>query len=297
METKKPKRPDRPVSSMTGYGRAIGESPEGRVTVEVRSLNHRYLEVFVRAPRSIMCLEPEIRKLVKDRISRGKVELFISLEGPSSGVIVDLHRALETAGALRSIADSLGDKVRLEHVLAVGEITAGPEQEVTSGTMGMVLESAGKALDHLVDHRTVEGKALAKDITVRIEELCLTVETIEMLSPEVPVRVRKQVEDFLSGVNLGDLVDPQRLEVEIAMVSQRSDVAEEIIRLKTHISAFKKSLSSGGSVGRRMDFLLQEMQREINTIGSKSGLKEISRKVVDFKAGLEKVREQVQNIE
>jgi uncharacterized protein (TIGR00255 family) len=297
METKKPKKPFSSISSMTGYGTASGESPEGRITVEVRSLNHRYLEIFVRAPRAIVCLEPEIRKLVKCRVSRGKVELFISVENPSNEVSLNLDRALKIAGALREVADSLGDKVRLEHVLSAGDITAGMEQQVTSDTMSMVSETVRRALDNMVEHRIQEGESLAKDVAARMKELDSTVELVETLAPEVPIRVRKQVNQFIAGVNLGDLADPQRLEVEIALMSQRSDIAEEITRLKTHVSAFKKALSGGGVVGRRMDFLLQEMQREINTIGSKSGLTEISRMVVDFKAGLEKIREQVQNIE
>jgi uncharacterized protein (TIGR00255 family) len=168
---------------------------------------------------------------------------------------------------------------------------------MTPESEDLVMSAAGEALDSMIHHRMTEGHSLAVDITGRMEELSFIVKDIEELVPQVTDRVRRQINEFIAGVKLGDLADPQRLEVEIALLSLKSDVAEEITRLKTHLSAFQKAVSTGGVVGRKMDFLLQEIQREINTIGAKSGLTEISQMVVDFKAGLEKVREQVQNIE
>jgi uncharacterized protein (TIGR00255 family) len=297
MGTKKKVNLNTTIASMTGYGRATGESPEGQITVEARSLNHRYLEVVIRAPKTVMYLDPEIRTLVKDRVSRGKVEIFINVVSSADNVTLDLDRARQIAEALEEIAEQLGDKVRLEHVLEAGEISVGTEQEVTPASEELLLETAGKALDSMVSHRITEGKSLAKDMVLRMEELSSIVENIVTLAPMVTDRVRGQVNEFIAGVNLGDLVDQTRLESEIALMSQKADISEEIIRLKTHLSAFLSAVSSGGVVGRRMDFLLQEIQREINTIGSKSGLTEISQSVVDFKTGLEKVREQVQNIE
>lgn len=282
---------------MTGYGRASGESRAGKVTVEVRSLNHRYLEIFIRAPKSTMHLDPEIRSLVKNRVSRGKIEIFVNLEGFADNVSIDLDRALRLAGALKEIAEPLGDKVRLEHILATGEIVSAMESEMTPESMDLVLNTAGEALDNMVEHRASEGRSLASDMAERIEVLSSVVDDIENLAPQVADRVGNQIVEFLKNTDLQTPVDPQRLEAEIALISQKADIAEEIIRLKTHLEAFRVAITSGGVVGRRMDFLLQEIQREINTIGSKSGLMEISRMVVEFKAGMEKVREQVQNIE
>jgi len=285
------------IASMTGYGRASGESPAGQVTIEVRSLNHRYLEVAVRAPKAIMSMEPEIRTLVRDRVSRGKVELFISLENRVSDFTVDRKRAGEIAEALQGVAEIVGDTVRLEHILAAGEIVIVNNVEISTELVQTVFERTVHALDSMVAHRMTEGEALSEDLASRIGELRLIVTKIQELASEVPERTRQQIENFLTGVNLRNLVDPQRLEIEIAFLAQKSDVTEEITRLVTHLSAFSSALSLGGPVGRRMDFLLQEIQREVNTIGSKSAHPVISQLVVDFKAGLEKIREQVQNIE
>jgi uncharacterized protein (TIGR00255 family) len=285
------------LSSMTGYGRANGESSVGRIVVEARSLNHRYLEVVVRAPKTIMYIDPDVRALVKERVSRGKVEVFITMEDHQDGFTLDSGRAMELAKNLQGIADALGDKVRLEHILTAGEAIFAGETEVSPEAVNKVLETVEKALDSMLQHRSMEGKSLAKDLTTRMLELGSLVEMIEKLAPQVPERIRHQIDQFLSGRDFTDRVDPERLEVEIALMAQRSDVTEEITRLNTHISAFSNTIEQGGVAGRRMDFLLQEIQREINTVGSKSSHTGISQIVVDFKTGLEKVREQVQNIE
>ncbi len=285
------------IASMTGYGRSLGESPAGRVTVEVRSLNHRYLEISVRAPKGILFLEPEIRNLVRQRLSRGKVELFISYESNAPDFEIDLNRASEAAKALRGIAEMVGDAVRLEHLLAAGQIVTAKEVEIPEETVQTIIEAVAEALDRMLSHRRTEGKALALDLASRMENLENQVPHISGLAGEVPDRVRRQIESFLEKVHISNKVDPQRLEAEIAILAQKSDVTEEITRLKTHMAAFRTALLSEDPVGRRMDFLLQEMQREINTIGSKSSHPVISGLVVDFKTEMEKIREQVQNLE
>ena len=285
------------IASMTGYVRASDESSAGNLTVEVRSLNHRYLEIAVRAPKTVMSLEPEIRALVRDRVSRGKVELFISLDNRGSVFTVDSRRADEIARALQGIAEIVGDTVRLEHILAAGDIVVVNESEIPSDLAERILKTTGEAITVMVDHRRTEGEALSRDLVARIGDLSLMVTEIEKLASEVPHRAHQQMKDFLRGIDLRGPVDPQRLEVEIAFLAQKSDVSEEITRLRAHLEAFSTTLSSGGAVGRRMDFLLQEIQREINTIGSKSAHPAVSKLVVDFKTGLEKIREQIQNIE
>ena len=285
------------VLSMTGYGRAAGEFPWGRVTVEVRSLNHRYLEIAVRSPKGIFFLEPEVRRLVRDRVSRGKVEVFLSCESTAPDFRIDRKRAGEVAQGLADLASMVGDTVRLEHILAVGEITNTREMEIPGEMSQAILDTLAEALDRMLSHRRTEGQALGSDLVSRIGELEGKVSRIEGLAPQVPDRVRRQLESFLESVNTGSQIDPQRLEAEIAILAQKSDVTEEITRLKTHLAAFRMALSFESAVGRRMDFLLQEMQREINTIGSKSSHPDISGIVVDFKTDMEKVREQIQNIE
>ncbi|MCK5352092.1 YicC family protein [bacterium] len=285
------------VASMTGYGRDTGETAYGRITVEVRSLNHRHLDVMVRAPRTVMHLDPEIRKMVRERVSRGKVEVFLVLEDRPLEFVIDADRALDVAKALENVAASIGDKVRLEHILAAGEIVQTSEREVDEEITSIVLKTAGKALGRMVEHRRDEGKALAQDLVPRMDDLTTISNGIEEMAPEAPLRARQNITKFLADLDLGERMEPQRLEMEVAILAQRSDIAEEITRLRTHQDSFREALSGGGVIGRRLDFLIQEIQREINTIGSKSGIPEISERVVDFKTGLEKVREQVQNIE
>lgn len=282
---------------MTGYGRATGETTVGRITVEVRSLNHRHLDVMLRSPRSMMHMDPEIRSMVRERISRGKVELYIILEDRPPEFSIDEDRALEIARSLEKVAVSIGDTVRLEHVLAAAEITKTSEKEMDRDIGLVVLETASIALGKMVEHRLEEGKALSEDLVQRMDELKVISAGIVKIAPEVPERIRQNIQQFLSDLELGDRVEPQRLEMEVAMLAQKSDIAEEITRLTTHQDSFMETLCGGGVIGRRLDFLIQEIQREVNTIGSKSGMPEISRKVVDFKTGLEKIREQVQNIE
>ncbi len=288
---------ERIVASMTGYGRATGETDSGRVTVEVRSLNHRHLDTMVRVPRSMMHLDPEIRSMVRKRVSRGKVEVFLTLEDRPLDFDIDLDRAMEVAKALENLATAIGDKVCLEHILAVGEIVQTREREIDEEITSIILQTADQALEEMVEHRRVEGMALARDLLSRMDELTAISDGIEEMAPDAPDRARRNISQYLADLDLGERVEPQRLEMEVAMLAQRSDIAEEIIRLRTHQDSFREALSSGGVIGRRLDFLIQEIQREINTIGSKSGIPEISEWVVDFKTGLEKVREQVQNIE
>jgi uncharacterized protein (TIGR00255 family) len=282
---------------MTGYGRTTGETALGRVTVEVRSLNHRYLDISVRAPKNLLYLDPEIRLLVRECVSRGKVEVSIALEDRPPELAVDIGRAMEVTKTLRKVAESIGDNVRLEHILAVGEVVIPGEVEMNPESGEAVLTFVADALDNMVEHRIREGRSLAVDLSTRVEELNSLAAGMEELAPRMPDRARQQIQQFLSGVNLTDRLEPQRLELEVALISQKSDITEEITRLKTHMSSFSRTISVGGVAGRRMDFLIQEIQREVNTIGSKSMLPEISQLVVDFKTGLEKVREQVQNIE
>jgi uncharacterized protein (TIGR00255 family) len=293
----KPSKEKDGVASMTGYGRSTGETGFGRITVEVRSLNHRHLDVMVRTPRSMMHLDPEIRNMVRKRVSRGKVEVFLVLEDRPLDFVIDADRALDVAKALEKVASAIGDKVRLEHILAAGEIVQSNEREVDDEINSVILKTAGQALEEMINHRHDEGDALAKDLVQRMDELTKISRGIEKIAPDAPARARQNIIQFLADLDLGERVEPQRLELEVAMLAQRSDITEEITRLRAHQGSFREALSKGGVIGRRLDFLIQEIQREINTIGSKSGIPEISERVVDFKTGLEKVREQVQNIE
>lgn len=285
------------ITSMTGYGRAVTESSKGAVSVEIRSLNHRFLDVSIRAPKEFLYLDPDLRKTTRELLSRGKVEIFISLTGKQSNLVVDVDRAAEAADCLARIAEVVGDQVRLDHVLAVGDIVRSGDIDDPESKADMIMEATREALDRLVQHREKEGKALALDLFNRITYLKELKVQVENLAGTAPGRARKNITDYLRKIDLGVKVDPQRLEAEVALLAQRADVSEEITRLQTHLDSLEDNLKSGGAVGRRIDFFLQEIQREVNTIGSKTGLGEISSLVVEFKSELEKIREQAANIE
>lgn len=282
---------------MTGYGRAARESTQGAVSVEIRSLNHRFLDVSIRAPKEFLYLDPDLRKTARELLSRGKVEIFISLTGKQSNLVVDVDRAVEAADCLARIAEVVGDKVRLDHVLAVGDIVRSGDIDDPESKADMIMETTREALDRLIRHREKEGKALAMDLFSRITYLKGLKVQVENLAGTAPDRARKNITDYLRKIDLGVKVDPQRLEAEVALLAQRADVSEEITRLQTHLDSLEDNLNAGGAVGRRIDFFLQEIQREVNTIGSKTGLAEVSSLVVEFKSELEKIREQAANIE
>jgi uncharacterized protein (TIGR00255 family) len=162
------------VASMTGYGRSTGETVFGRITVEVRSLNHRHLDVMARVPRSMMHLDPEIRNMVRKRVSRGKVEVFLVLEDRPLDFDIDVDRALDVAKSLETVAASIGDKVRLEHILAAGEIVQTSEREIDEEITSVILQTADQAIKKMVEHRHEEGKALSQDLMSRMDDLTQT---------------------------------------------------------------------------------------------------------------------------
>ena len=284
------------LMSMTGFGRASTDSERGRVTLEVRSLNHRFLEVTVRSPRDFLYLDPEVRRMVRERCSRGKVEANVTIEGRTAAMEVDLNGVEKTVAALENVAALVNDSVRLDHILAAGDILT-QRQEDTEDLERQILDSLSAALDRLVEHRAREGAALQKDIRSRVAELRRVTADMVPLAATVPARALKQIGDTLDRIDMGESVDRQRLEAEAALLAQRADISEEMTRLAVHLDSLEETLTRGGPVGRRIDFILQEIQREVNTIGSKAGITGISPLVVDFKSELEKIREQVQNVE
>ncbi len=282
---------------MTGYGRAESDWEAGRVTVEVRSLNNRFLEVSVRAPKDLLFLDNELKKNARERFSRGKIEIYISIEGGIKGFSVDIEKARQVLTALEGVAELSGDEVKLEHVLSVGDVVRWNEKADVKGLADVVLSVTGQALDRMSEHRVQEGSAIQKDLAERLKNLRDMSMKMPPLAESVPERIAENLDEFLKRIEKNELIDNQRLEAEIAILSQKADVSEELSRLETHLDAMEKALSEGGPAGRRMDFLIQELVREVNTIGSKAGVVDLSSIVVDFKTELERVREQVQNIE
>jgi uncharacterized protein (TIGR00255 family) len=287
----------RPILSMTGFGRGQGECPAGRVVAEVRSLNSRFLEVFVKSPREFLFFDPEARRLVRERASRGKVEVFLSIERAGDRPLLTPERAARLNQQLSGLAALVGGRVTLGNLLSAAQME-GVTEAVDGEALGHAAATAlGAALGQFVAHRETEGRALAADIRSRIARVRELRDAMTPLAAKAPERVMRQVADFLQRWELASKVDPPRLEAEVALLAQRADITEELTRLATHLVAMDEALARGEGAGRRLDFLLQEAGREVNTVGSKASDSDLASLVVEAKSELEKVREQVQNLE
>jgi uncharacterized protein (TIGR00255 family) len=291
------------IRSMTGYGRKeTGEA--GGFSVEIRSLNNRYLDVQVKAPRGLAVLEPRVKKAVQDRFSRGRFEVSITRNGNqerAGRLVVDEERVGQYIGILRELKTRFGlaGDVDVSTVAGFRELISISEVTEDAEELWQVL-SAGlaAALEELDRMRSQEGAVLAQDITARLETVAGAIQTIRTQAPATVENARKRMADALSRL-LNEQPDPVRLAQEMAILAERTDVTEELTRLGSHLGQFRSLLNepSREAVGRKLDFLLQEMGREVNTIASKAMDARISLDVVNVKAELEKIREQVQNIE
>jgi uncharacterized protein (TIGR00255 family) len=288
---------------MTGFGGGRGEAAGEALTVELRSVNAKFCEVKARLPRELSALEPELVKVIKSRISRGVVEAFVRREGATArGATprVDLTLASAYAKALRELKDELGlageptvqDVAAMEGVVTLGESAVDP------AALAPVLQSGlGAALDALDQMRRREGEALARDLSARIDTIEKGARAVSQLAPQQVESYRDRLSARVAELSRGLPLDPSRLAQEVALFADRTDVAEEITRLASHLAQLRGLVASEQPAGRKLEFLVQEVNREINTIGSKSQHARITSLVVEMKAELERVREQVQNVE
>jgi uncharacterized protein (TIGR00255 family) len=276
----------------------------GRFTIEVRSVNNRYIDIQVKAPRGLAVLEQRIRKRVQDRFSRGRFDVYITRNGEKESVgrlVVNETLAGQYIAALRELKArfGLGGEVDLSFLAGFQDLFALTEVKEDMEAVWQVLaEGLAHALKELDDMRAEEGRALVRDISGRLETIDRLLAAIQDLAPASVEAARKRMSDVLTKL-LHEQPDPVRLAQEIAILAERTDVTEELTRLGSHMVQFRALLAdpSGEAVGRKLDFLLQEMGRETNTIASKAMDAQISLSVVNIKAELEKIREQVQNIE
>lgn len=289
--------------SMTGFGRGEAEGEAGRIVVEMKAVNHRFSEVVFRMPRQFAGLEEQARKLVLGQVNRGRVDVFVSWEAPATakGVKVDRELAIAYYNALKELAGEIGSKAELtlDTLAKLPDLLTVQEGEVAAEQLWPLFEGAlTTAVERLVAMREREGETLTRDLLGRIGKIGAIREAAAKRAPEVVAeyrtRLARRLEELLPH---GNAVDPQRLAQEVAIFADRSDVTEEIQRLESHLSQFRTSLQDDASVGRKLDFLVQEIGREINTIGSKANDASITNLVVEAKTELEKIREQVQNIE
>jgi len=289
---------------MTGFGRAEG-SREGQVLVaEVRSVNHRFLETSIRLPRGFAPHESNLRAYVSELVSRGKINLTVSWKGAheEGGVLnLDVALAERYVEMLQETRRRFGfrDPVTLAQLLALPDLLVWEEPALEkTAAWELLREVVGDAMRELVGMREAEGRALAQDLSARATTLLEGVRRVDERAPErikaIKERLRARVQDLLAGEAE---VDTDRLLVEAAFQADRMDCTEETVRLKSHIEQLNELLRQGGPVGRKLNFLAQEMHREANTIGSKANDAQIAREVIRLKEEIEIVREQVQNIE
>ncbi len=291
------------IASMTGFGRAEYKEEELEVVVEIRSLNHRFLEVEVRGPKSVLAFEQDIKELVRSRVSRGRISATIVLKGePEAAVALTLDKPLAATYVrlLRELKDDLGinGEVGLQQLLSFPEIfTVESTKPSDDQAWRCIRKTVERALDDLIDMRLREGEEIKKDLVARVNAIDEMVRRIEAhsqaKSQEVFQKLKQRVHELVSGETLDD----GRLEMEVALLAERVDVTEECIRFKSHNTLFRELLEKETSEGRKLNFLLQEMHREANTIGAKASDSQIAHWVVEIKEEVEKLREQIQNIE
>jgi uncharacterized protein (TIGR00255 family) len=287
---------------MTGYGKGEAAGPAGRCVVEVRTVNHRYGEVTVKLPRSFLAYEHELRKAAGNKIRRGKADLFIQWEETVAAVQVppvNLAAAKGYQAAFLELAHELQLSPEIPQSLIVAQKNV--LQEVAGGEqpdlLPQVLQAVTTALDAHDAMRLREGEALERDLRERRQGLAELVVQVAERAPQVVEEYQFKLRQRLMKLMDDTELDPQRLAQEVALMADRCDVTEELVRLQSHFVQFDETLTLAEPVGRKLDFLMQELNREVNTIGSKANDAQVTALVVQMKAELERMREQVQNIE
>lgn len=291
------------VKSMTGYGRGEFIGEDRKFTVEMKSVNHRYNEIGIKLPRSLASLEDRIKKRIMKNVFRGKTDVYINFETfGADDVEVKLNEALAVAYAdkLKTLQGILGetDENLLELVAKFPDVISVEKPQKDEEVVWAVLSGAlEEAVGKFVAMREREGKALAEDILLKGENIKVLVASVKERSPIVVLEYKEKLNNRLKDLMDGVDIDPQRIATEVAVFADRGCVDEEITRLESHLVQLSEIIEKGGQVGRKLDFLIQEMNRESNTIASKANDMEIVRATIELKSEIEKMREQVQNLE
>lgn len=293
------------IKSMTGYGTASVQTDTGRsYTIEVKSVNHRYCDVNLKLPGKFSFVDQELKTLVKNRFSRGRFDIYVGVDEfgkETKQITFDKELAAQYLGQLRE----LGEYLELEAHIDLFAITRMPDvlrvepveldQEEVRQHLAAILMEALENLEHMRVH---EGEVLDQDIRAHLDSIRSLVDTVQEIATSSPAQYKAALEERIKRLTEGITeIDPDRIAQEVVVFCDRIDISEELTRLYGHLDHFLHVLTADEAVGRKLDFLIQEMNREINTIGSKSNNAEIAQQVVDVKAILEKIREQVQNIE
>lgn len=289
---------------MTAYGRADYSDDDKIFTVEVKSLNNRFRDIVLRIPNTLQAIEDEIRSLISSRIQRGRVEVSIKLEriGKDSDYGLDLNLPLirSYVRIFRELNEELGleEKIRPEYLAQIKDVIIfKPVEEDIDAIRPGLQEVLKQAFDSLEKMRTIEGQAIEKDFQDRLNLIEGYLDRIEERSPLVVEEYKTKLKDKINALSQDMEIDEGRLAQEVTIFAGRCDITEEIVRTKSHLKQFRDYLSLDDSIGRRLDFLIQELNREINTISSKASDSSISANAVEIKSELEKLREQTQNVE
>ena len=291
------------IKSMTGYGRVEALCNGRNIVVEAKSVNHRFLEIGLRTPALLYPLEMEYKKKIGERFKRGRIDISIRLEGDGaelSRVNLNMEVARDYFDVLTRLKNEFDfqEPVSLKTLVSFRDIFTPPaETELDADFLDQVEKTLQEALSMLVNMRQDEGIALFSDMQMRLQSIQKTMESIRLRAPQVVLEYQKRLSDRIKELTAGFEMDAARLAQEVAIMADRCDITEEIVRMQSHIGQFEALLQSDEAEGRKIDFLLQEMNREINTIGSKGNDVEIARQVIDVKSELGKLREQAQNIE
>jgi uncharacterized protein (TIGR00255 family) len=291
------------IKSMTGFGKGQTATSEISLTVEIKSVNHRYGDITIKAPRFLMALEGLIRKRVGDRLKRGRIDVYINLESLVAGDKVPVLNRPLAESYLRLFTEMQKDcqlqgGVTLSLLASQRDVVTLQETDPAEEEVRRCLDrSLDLALDALERMRMAEGEATGRDMAARLTLLEELLASAQERAPLVPLEWRSKLQERLARLENKLELDPQRLAQEVALFADRCDISEELARFKSHLDQFRELFAAEEPVGRQMDFLVQELNRETNTMGSKSNDMELTRQVVAIKVELEKIREQVQNIE
>lgn len=287
---------------MTGFGRASGQLDSCLFTVEIKSVNHRFLDINLKIPKQFISIEDRLKKLISQSVNRGRVEVYINLEGEAlvaKSIHIDWDLLAQYVDSLHQIKVrfSLKDEVTLNQILTFDEGIDIHEESISSDDLEKeLIHIVESAVSKLSEMRKAEGEQLALDLKQRLADMKSIMVELEKTAPTVieqyRERIEKRISEFISGK-----VDENRILTEVALFADKADISEELTRIHSHIHQFEETLHANEPIGRKLDFLVQELNREANTIGSKANDARIAKNVVELKSIIEKLKEQVQNIE
>lgn len=292
------------IISMTGFGRSEASSNGISVTAELKSVNSRYLDISLRMPQIIQDKELKLKEQIQARVNRGKINVNIRVDKTDTGepdITINPKLVEGYARLLNDLREAAGieEPLTLKDLLQFNEIFVSREQdeELIETIWQLTQKATESALDHLVEMRKKEGQQLKNDLIQRTDHIETMIDKVQELTDGRAEEVRDKLLERIGNLLDDDTLDPERLEMEVAILVDKMDITEELVRLQSHLKFFREAITHEDAVGRRLNFLSQEINREINTIGSKANNSEISRYVVQAKESLEQIREQVQNVE